>query len=115
MRIVVCHNSYQQPGGEDESFDREAVPLESHGHHVIRYTLHNDAINEMSSLGIAFRTLWNRRSYRDLRELIRKEQPQVMHCTNTFPLISPSAYYAAKKEGIPVVQSLRNYRLLCPK
>lgn len=34
---------------------------------------------------------------------------------NTFPLISPSAYYAAEHENIPVVQVLSNYRLLCPK
>src|SRR5690606_31761854 len=39
---------------------------------------------------------------------------EVMHCTNTFPLMSPSVYRAARAEGVPVVQSLRNYRLLCP-
>ena len=48
-----------------------------------------------------------------LRDVLRRERPAVMHCTNTFPLLSPSAYYAARAEGVPVVQSLRNYRLAC--
>lgn len=114
MKILLCHNYYQQPGGEDQSFAAEARLLESHGHTVLRYTLHNDAIEQMGRCGAARRTFWNRQVYADLHRLIGRERPQVMHCTNTFPLISPAAYYAARAEGVPVVQSLRNYRLLCP-
>ncbi len=115
MNVLLCHNFYQQPGGEDLSFAIEADLLESHGHRVIRYTLHNDQINDMSGWATAWRTVWNGQSYRELRALIQRERPDVMHCMNTFPLISPAAYYAARREGVPVVQSLRNYRLLCPK
>ena len=68
----------------------------------------------MGRLETARRTLWNRDSYDDLRKLIRLERPDVMHCTNTFPLISPAAYYAARDEQVPVVQTLQNYRLICP-
>lgn len=113
MKLLLCHNYYQHRGGEDESFEAEADLLEAHGHEVIRYTLHNDVINTMGRLEVARRTLWNGDVYRQLRQLIRREQPVLMHCTNIFPLISPSAYYAARAESIPVVQSLRNYRLLC--
>jgi glycosyltransferase involved in cell wall biosynthesis len=59
-------------------------------------------------------TVWNRSSYRELRALVRKEQPDVAHFHNTFPLISPAGYYAIKTEGMPVVQTLHNYRLVCP-
>jgi glycosyltransferase involved in cell wall biosynthesis len=114
MKILLCHNYYQQPGGEDQSFAAEARLLEAHGHEVLRFTRHNDSIDEMSRWDIARRTFWNRDTYRQLRRLIRRERPDLMHCTNTFPLISPAAGYAARAEGIPVVQSLRNYRLLCP-
>jgi len=113
MRILLCHNYYQSPGGEDQVFVDETRLLESHGHEAIRFTVHNDAIREMGRLEVARRTLWNRESYRQLRESIQGTRPAVMHCTNTFPLISPSAYYAAKAEGVPVVQSLHNYRLFC--
>ena len=114
MKILLCHNHYQQPGGEDQVFADEATLLEAHGHQVVRYTQHNDAIETMSRWQVAGRTLWSRKSYAALRGLIRRERPQLMHCTNTFPLISPAAYFAARAERVPVVQSLHNYRLLCP-
>ncbi len=114
MKVLMCHNYYQQRGGEDLSFEAEAELLESHGHTVIRYTLHNDRIRQMSAVTVAGKTLWNREVYREVRGLIRTEQPDLLHCTNTFPLISPAAADAAREEGVPVVQSLRNYRLLCP-
>lgn len=114
MKVLFCHNYYQQPGGEDQVFADETRLLESRGHHVLRYTLHNDEIARIGRLEAARRTFWNRDSYASLRTLISREQPDVMHCANTFPLISPAAYYAARAEGVPVVQSLHNYRLLCP-
>jgi glycosyltransferase involved in cell wall biosynthesis len=113
VKVLLVHNHYQQPGGEDQSFDDEARLLEAHGHSVVRFTLHNDAIATMGRLRLAARTLWNGDVYRRLRDLIRAERPGIMHCTNTFPLVSPSAYYAARRERVAVVQSLRNYRLLC--
>ncbi|WP_166826565.1 glycosyltransferase family 4 protein [Thalassoroseus pseudoceratinae] len=115
MKILQCHNFYQRPGGEDQVFAAEGTLMESHGHQVIRYTRHNDEVDQLNSLALAKKTFSNRESYREIRSLIRRERPDVMHCTNIFPLISPSAYAAAKAEGVPVVQTLHNYRLLCPK
>ena len=76
--------------------------------------MHNDSINTMGKLEVARRTFWNSGTYRELRAIVRRERPDVVHFTNTFPLISPSGYYAAREGGAAVVQSLRNYRLLCP-
>ncbi|MHB8899059.1 MAG: glycosyltransferase family 4 protein [Thermoguttaceae bacterium] len=115
MRILLCHNYYQQRGGEDQCFEDEGALLESHGHEVWRYTRHNDDVAGMGSLDLARQTLWSSRTYREVRELIRRHRPQIMHCTNTFPLISPAAYRAARDEGVPVVQALHNYRAVCPK
>lgn len=114
MKILLCHNHYQQRGGEDQVFADEGALLEAHDHEVIRYTLHNDTIKDMSKWDVARRTIWNSHSFEDLTDIIRRERPVLMHCTNTFPLISPAAYYAAKSEGVAVVQSLHNYRVLCP-
>lgn len=112
--VLVCHNHYQQPGGEDQAFADETALLEGAGHEVVRFTLHNDAIGQLGALKAARAAIWNGASYRELRRLIQAARPAVMHCTNTFPLISPAAYYAARDENVPVVQSLHNYRLLCP-
>jgi glycosyltransferase involved in cell wall biosynthesis len=114
MKVLLCHEFYQQFGGEDRSYLSEAALLRAHGHRVIEYTRHHDDIDLGSRVGVATRSIWNAAVYRELRELIRRERPDIMHCTNIFPLISPSAYQAAHDEGVPVVQALRNYRLLCP-
>lgn len=113
-RVLVLHNHYQQPGGEDQVFAAESDLLQSRGHRVLRYALHNDSVTAMSRPELARATVWNGEVYRELRDLIRRERPQVAHFHNTLPLISPAAYYAARAEGVPVVQTLHNYRLLCP-
>jgi glycosyltransferase involved in cell wall biosynthesis len=112
--VLLLHNHYQQPGGEDQVFSAESELLESRDHRVLRYTVHNDQVSKMGSLDRAKTAIWNRAVYRELRTLIHRERPQIAHFHNTFPLISPAAYYAARAEGVPVVQTLHNYRLLCP-
>lgn len=114
MKILAVHNQYQQAGGEDRVFIEETALLEAHGHRVVRYRTHNDQISAMRPPTLAKNTLWNSSVYRELRELLRRERPRVAHFHNTFPLISSAGYYAAKHEGVPVVQTLHNYRLLCP-
>src|SRR5689334_18436199 len=114
MNILVAHNTYQQPGGEDQVFFAETALLEAYGHRVIRYQLRNDEVDRKSKISLFADTVWNRRTAQELRELIREERVQLLHMHNTFPLISPSCYYAAQREGIPVVQTLHNYRLICP-
>jgi exopolysaccharide biosynthesis WecB/TagA/CpsF family protein len=114
MKILLCHNYYQHPGGEDQVFADERQLLQSRGHTVVSFTLHNDCIRQLGDWKTARCAIWNSESYASLRALIRRERPDLLHCTNLFPLISPAAYYAAHREGVPVVQSLHNYRWLCP-
>jgi glycosyltransferase involved in cell wall biosynthesis len=110
----MVHNYYQQKAGEDLSFEAESKLLKDHGHKVIKYTKHNNQIKNMNSIDLFRKMVWNKKTYNDLCRIIQKEKPDIVHFQNTFPLISPSAYYAAKAEGIPIIQSLRNYRLFCP-
>jgi glycosyltransferase involved in cell wall biosynthesis len=114
MDILLVHNHYQKPGGEDHVFASEAKLLSDHGHRVVRYEVRNATIASQSRVGIAARAIWNQGEYRRLREVIRKERPQMLHAHNTFPLISPALYYAARSQEVPVVQTLHNYRLSCP-
>jgi len=114
MRILLVHNFYQQTGGEDLVVADEARLLASRGHDVIQYSVHNDQVNSVSRLALGQRTIWSRPAYRDMRAAIATHRPQVVHVHNTLPLLSPSVYYAANAEGVPVVQTLHNYRLMCP-
>ena len=114
VTILLVHNYYQQTGGEDLVVADESRLLESRGHKVVRYTAHNDQVGSLSKLTLAQRTIWNQETSRELRRVITQHQPHIVHVHNTLPLISPSVYYAAAAERLPVVQTLHNYRLMCP-
>ena len=114
MKILSVHNSYQNPGGEDQVFAQETDLLRSHGHQVLLYRASNDQVNGKNRLVLLGDTIWNKQIHAELRALMHRGTPDIVHVHNTFPLISPAVYYAANEEGIPVVQTLHNYRMLCP-
>jgi glycosyltransferase involved in cell wall biosynthesis/2-polyprenyl-3-methyl-5-hydroxy-6-metoxy-1,4-benzoquinol methylase len=117
MKILFVHNHYQLPGGEDEVFRGEAALLRSKGHEVLENVRTNDEIRDYgiwNRVALGLRTVWAWDSTRKMRDLLKLEKPDVAHFHNMFPLISPSAYYACAEAGVPVVQTLHNYRLLCP-
>jgi glycosyltransferase involved in cell wall biosynthesis len=115
MRILVAHNAYQQRGGEDAVVDAEVALLRAHGHEVETYRQHNDALNKMPRAVAAISTIWSVRSANEVAGECDRFHPDVIHVHNTFPLISPSLYWAASRRKIPVVQTLHNFRLLCPQ
>lgn len=115
MKILMVHNSYLTPGGEDESTEAEELLLRNHDHEVDSLRESNQTIENIGILSTATRTVWSSDAYHRVRERLRQKKYDVVHVQNFFPLLSPSVYYAAKAEGVSVVQTLRNYRLLCPK
>jgi glycosyltransferase involved in cell wall biosynthesis len=117
MKVLVLHSRYQQRGGEDLAVESEERLLTTKGHAVVCYHRNNQEIQRFTLLEKAFlpgTTVWSRKSMKEVRHTARQEKPNVAHFHNTFPLISPSAYAACRGAGIPVVQTLHNYRLLCP-
>lgn len=111
MKVLQVHNHYRAHGGEDTVMDLERELLISHGHHLERFTASNKELK--ASLRAGVETVWSQPSYRTLRERLRETAPDVLHVHNTFPQLSPSVYWAASAEGVPVVQTLHNYRLTC--
>lgn len=114
VRVLLVHNFYLQPGGEDRVFAEEADLLESRGHAVQRWTTTNRSLVNLGLLAAARATIWNPAAASEVSAIVRSYRPDVVHFHNTFPLISPAAYYAVRKAGIPVIQTLHNYRLVCP-
>ena len=113
-KFLLVHTRYLERGGEDEVFDGERALLERRGHDVVAYLADNKEMAGLPAWKAAACLLWNHRVYRELRALIRRERPDLVYCYNLFPLLSPSVYYAARAEGVKVVQWLGNFRLLCP-
>ena len=117
QKILQVHNYYQLPGGEDTVVANEKRLLEENGHQVIQYTRHNSELNNLNVLQkvlLPFSTVFNLRTYREVKRIIREEEIDVVHVHNTLNMISPSVYYAALACKVPVVQTIHNFRMLCP-
>jgi glycosyltransferase involved in cell wall biosynthesis len=115
MKIMVVHNAYQHKGGEDSVMESEVALLKNYGHSVEIFTRRNDDIEKMSITRVAIQAVWSSPVAQDFEARLRAFQPEVIHVHNTFPLISPSIYWVANRLNIPVVQTLHNFRLLCPQ
>lgn len=113
MRVLTLHTFYQQPGGEDQSYAAEVALLKSKGNEVFTLTFHNNELSNISIWRQAQMAIWNEKAYHRLKEAIRMYSPDIAHVHNTFPLASPAVIHAIKNEGIPLIMTLRNYRLLC--
>lgn len=113
MKLLLIHNFYQQPGGEDVSMWAMKNLMENQGHQVETYLRHNDEIRQMSGGQAAYETIWGRRAQSELYDLVQETRPDVAIFHNTFPLISPMAYATCRQFGVPVIQVLHNYRLAC--
>lgn len=91
--------------------------LEEHGHKVILYSRNNAELKHMSKpqkLFLPIMTIFNPRTYKEIKSRIKSENVEIVHVHNTLNLISPAVYYAARAMKVPVVQTVHNFRLLCP-
>lgn len=116
-RILQIHNFYQIPGGEDVVVRNEKRLLEEHGHQVYTYYRSNKELSEKGKLGkllLPFTAVYSLKTYREVKKLIRENQIDIVHVHNTLTMVSPSVFYAAFKCRVPVVQTLHNFRMLCP-
>jgi glycosyltransferase involved in cell wall biosynthesis len=116
MRIAIFHNRYVYRGGEDSVVDIEAELLRKAGHQVHLFTVDNREALAGSPLGAVragLRARWNPEIHRRVGEFVLRESIDVGHVHNFFPLLSPAVHSALSERGIPVVQTLHNYRLLC--
>jgi glycosyltransferase involved in cell wall biosynthesis len=113
LRVLVVHNRYRHRGGEDSVAESEIALLRAHGHEVELYTRDSRELEALGPLDASAQALWSRRTAAEIGALCAAFRADLVHAHNTFPLISPSLYWSAFRAGVPVVQTLHNYRLLC--
>jgi glycosyltransferase involved in cell wall biosynthesis len=117
MNILIVHNTYQNPGGEDIVVAQETRLLERNGHKVSNYKRSNHEIENLSfakRLVLISRIVSASDSKMAVRRILQDLKPDLVHVHNTFAMVSPSVYEACQEEDVPVVQTLHNYRLVCP-
>lgn len=117
LRILQVHNAYQIPGGEDVVVANEKKLLEMNGNEVFSYSRNNDELKMMNAFQkflIPFTAVYSFKTYREVKKLIRENKIDIVHVHNTLMVVSPSVFYAAFHCHVPVVQTLHNFRMLCP-
>jgi len=119
MRVLLAHCFYRSsaPSGEDAVYLIEKELLKSKGIDVISLEKYNDNIDFSTftnKIKVAINTTWSQSSYKEVDRLLKKYKPDIAHFHNTFPQLSPSVYQACYDNGVPVVQTLHNYRTVCP-
>lgn len=111
MKILFIHNQYRQPGGEDVAVELETSLLKERGHEVELLLFSNDETAGALQSGI--NAVYNRAAASRTRQAIRRFRPDIVHVHNWFFTASPSVFYAAKKEGVPVIMTIHNFRFVC--
>ena len=117
MKILYAFNYYREHGGENQWYRSEPELFESRGHQVSIYSRDNrelDKLNVLQKAALFWRTSWSEETYQAIRKILRENRPDIVHVYNTIVLISPSIFYACRDEGVPAVQTLYNYRPVCP-
>jgi glycosyltransferase involved in cell wall biosynthesis len=114
MKLLLAHNHYRTPGGEDSVFNFEASLLERAGHQVERLVVSNQDIRSYGDMIQNARSLsWSAHGYALAEEAIKRFKPDVMHVHNYFAVLTPAIYDAAAAAKVPVVQTLHNFRITC--
>ena len=115
---MQVHTRYRQAGGEDRVVETERRLLEDAGVSVEQVIFDNADLQESrwitGDLGLAASTIWSRAARLRVEAALARHRAEVVHVHNTFAAASPSVYGAASSAGVPVVQTLHNYRFVCP-
>lgn len=115
MKILLIHNKYKQAGGEDSVYRGESNLLSKNGHIVEEMLFDNGKINSIiDQLFYGLQAVYNFASARMIQHKIDNFHPDIIHVHNFTPIVSPSVFFVANRNRIPIILTLHNYRLLCP-
>jgi len=110
-KILIVHSHYLKRGGEDLVFEMETELLsKSHDVEVLTF-------NNKSGLkgGVQFLySIWNISASNKIKKAVEKFNPDVVHIHNWHFSIGPIIFRTCKRNGVPTIHTLHNYRLACP-
>jgi glycosyltransferase involved in cell wall biosynthesis len=118
VKVVVAHNRYReaQPSGENTIVDLEIAQLAAAGVEVLPFLRSSDEIPALPATSKALlpvSPIYAPKAQRELADLIEEHRPDVLHLHNPYPLLSPWVVRTAHRHGVPVVQTVHNYRQVC--
>ena len=114
MRILIVHNRYQQPGGEDAAVGHEQNLLRAAGHDVALAVVGNQSIETFGQKArAAYHAAYSPSGLEWMRRQLGVHRPDLVQAHNVFPLLTPSIYDACEQAAVPVIQTLHNFRVTC--
>ena len=118
MKVVVAHNRYREaiPSGENVIVDTEIAQLTAAGVEVLPFLRSSDSIGDLPAgqkALLPISPIYGRAAQQDLATLLTEHRPDVLHLHNPYPLLSPWVVKTAHAHGVPVVQTVHNYRQVC--
>lgn len=116
MKILIVHNNYGRYSGEEAVVDKTAEMLRRMGHEVTFFRMTSEGLRDTLAGNIRgfFCGMYSRQGVKGMREALLREKPDVVNVHNLYPFISPSALFECRKQGVPVVMTVHNFRLMCP-
>jgi len=115
VKVLIVHNKYLYSGGEDVVVAAEKLMLENNDVEVELFQVSNERISDFfSKIRTAFSLSYSNSSRKIILKKLKDINPDIMHVHNFFPILSTSIYDASIEAGVPVVQTLHNYRTICP-
>ena len=136
MKILMINSFHYMRGGGERCFFDLSDLLRQHGHEVIPFCMDHprnfpsdysdhfvsfiDFPTELSKPGIGpklrvvERVLYSREARRKVEALIAETQPDLVHIHGFIHETSTSILPALKAAGLPVVQTLHDYKIACP-
>lgn len=112
MRLLIIHNFYQDPGGEDRVFHQESSLLDDGKHQVKILEFQNH--KGLRGLSQFILYPWNLIAAHRVKQVIKEFKPDLVHIHNVHYALGPLVIRSIHRLGIPIVFTLHNYRLLCP-
>jgi len=116
MRVLMIHNEYARPSGEEHASQAIADLLTRHGHEVHWHRRSSAEIaGSLAGQAKAFFTgVYNPSSRRRVARLLTEREYDVVQVQNLYPLLSPAILGPIRKAGLPLVMRCPNYRVFCP-
>lgn len=131
MKILEINKFFYRRGGADHHFLDLRKILKENGDSVIDFSM-QDPKNENSNYKKYFvsnvdfsyfnlklllnplRSIFSFEAKKKINKLILNEKPDIAHIHLIYHHISPSILVALKKNKIPVVMTVHDYKLICP-
>lgn len=114
MRVLLVHNRYRVPGGEERHVDLLEAGLRKAGAEVVRFEVTSgEPSSILGQVRTAVGMIYRPSAARAVAHAMDTFRPDVVHVHNILPLLSPTVLLEARKRA-RVVMTVHNYRLVCP-